>query len=102
MQLHGIANVLRYLGALDGESEPTPGQRTFSSSNGFTTPVAGMWLPEVGLTEEVIQGQRIGRIENLYGDEVAEIQAPVTGMVLYLTSSPAVKEAGLLGSVGAA
>ena len=34
--------------------------------------------------------------------QIAEILAPVTGMVLYLTSSPAVKEAGLLGSVGAA
>lgn len=102
MQLHGITNVLRYLGALEGEPEPTPGQRTFASSNGFHAPVEGMWLPEVALQEEVHQGQRIGRIENLYGDEVAEIQAPVTGMVLYLTSSPAVKEAGLLGSVGAA
>ncbi len=101
MQLRGIANVLRFLGALDGEPDPTPGQRVFSSSNGFHTPVEGMWLPEVGLTEEVTQGQRIGRIENLYGDEVAEIQAPVTGMVLYLTSSPAVKEAGLLGSIAA-
>ena len=101
MQLRGIANVLRYLGALEGEVEPTPGQRTFSSSNGFHTPVAGFWLPEVDLQQEVTQGQRIGRIENLYGDEIAEIQAPVTGMVLYLTSSPAVQEAGLLGSVGA-
>lgn len=102
MQIHGIANVLRYLGALEGEVEPTPGQRTFASSNGFHTPIEGMWLPEVDLQEEVTQGQRIGRVENLYGDEIAEIQAPVTGMVLYLTSSPAVKEAGLLGSVGAA
>jgi uncharacterized protein len=102
MQLHGIANVLRYLGALDGEPEPTPCQRTFASSNGFRSPVEGMWWPEVGLQEEVTQGQRIGRIESLYGDEIAEIQAPVTGMVLYLTSSPAVTEDGLLGSVGAA
>ncbi len=101
MQLRGIANVLRYLGALEGEVEPTSGQRTFSSSNGFHTPVAGFWLPEVDLQQEVTQGQRIGRIENLYGDEIAAIQAPVTGMVLYLTSSPAVQEAGLLGSVGA-
>ena len=102
MQVHGITNVLRYLGALDGDADPTPGQRTFASSNGFRSPVEGMWWPEVGLREEVNQGQRIGRIENLYGDEIAEIQAPVTGMVLYLTSSPAVTEDGLLGSVGAA
>lgn len=102
MQLRGIANVLRYLGALDGEVEPTPGQRIFSSSNGFHTPVEGVWLPEAALQEDVAQGQRIGRIENLYGDEIAEIRAPATGMILYLTSSPAVKEGGLLGSVGAA
>ncbi len=101
MQLHGVANTLRYLGALDGDVAATPGQRTFRSSNGFTSPAEGMWLPEVGLTDEVAQRQRIGRIENLYGDEIAEIVAPVTGMVLYLTSSPAVREAGLLGSIGA-
>lgn len=101
MQLRGIANVLRYLGALEGEPDPTPGQRIFASSNGFHTPVEGMWLPEVSLSQEVTKGQRIGRIENLYGDEIAEIQAPVSGMVLYLTSSPAVKEAGLLGSIAA-
>lgn len=102
MQLRGIANVLRYLGALDGDVEVTPGQRTFTSSNGFTSPAEGMWLPEVDLTDEVSAGQRVGRIEDLFGDEIAEIQAPVSGMVLYLTSSPAVREAGLLGSIGAA
>jgi predicted deacylase len=101
MQLRGIANVLRYLGALDGEPELTPNQCVFSASNGFHTPAEGMWLPEVGLTDEVTAGQRIGRIENLYGDVIAEIQAPVSGMILYLTSSPAVREGGLLGSIGA-
>lgn len=99
MQLLGIANVLRYLGALDGDVEATPGQRIFAASNGFNSPAEGMWLPEVGLQEEVRAGQRIGRIENLYGDEIAEITAPHTGMILYLTSSPAVCEAGLLGSI---
>lgn len=101
MQRRGITNVLRYLGALDGEPESTPGQRVLSSSNGFHTPAEGMWLPEVDLTDEVSAGQRIGRIENLYGDEIAAILAPVTGMVLYLTSSPAVREGGLLGSIAA-
>ncbi len=101
MQLRGIANVLRYLGALDGEPEPTPGQRVFRSSNGFHSPAEGMWLPEVSLTDEVAAGQRIGRIENLNGDETAAITASLSGMILYLTSSPAVREAGLLGSIGA-
>jgi predicted deacylase len=100
MQLRGIRNVLRYLGALEGEPEPTEKQRIFTSSNGFHTPEEGMWLPEVDLTDEVEAGQRIGRIENLFGDEIAEIQAPRSGMILYLTSSPAVRKDGLLGSIG--
>ncbi len=100
MQLRGIENVLRYLGALDGEVEAAPNQRVFRASNGFNAPAEGMWLPEVALTEEVRAGQRIGRIENLYGDEIAAITAPVSGAVLYLTSSPAVREGGLLGSIG--
>jgi predicted deacylase len=99
MQRAGIANVLRYLGALEGDVEPTPGQRTFGSSHPFHTPAEGLWFPEVDLLDAVTKGQRIGRVENLFGDEVAEINAPADGIVLYLTSSPAVRAEGLLGSI---
>ncbi len=102
MQVRGITNVLRHLGMLDGEPEPAETQRVLRSSNSVTSPAEGMWFPEVNLADEVTKGQRIGRIENLYGDQIAEIQAPVAGPVLYLTSSPAVREEGLLGSIGEA
>ena len=99
MQLRGIANVLRYLGALDGTVERTPGQRTFGSSHPVYTPAEGLWFPEANLLDTVTRGQRIGRVENLFGEEVAEISAPADGIVLYFTSSPAVRADGLLGSI---
>lgn len=99
MQLRGIANVLRFLGALDGTVESTPGQRTFGSSHPVFTPAEGLWFPEVNLLDSVTSGQRIGRVENLFGEEIAAIAAPATGLVLYLTSSPAVRVDSLLGSI---
>jgi predicted deacylase len=100
MQLRGIASVLRYLGMLAGEPESTPGQRVYSASQPITSPAEALWYPEVDLTAEVTAGQRIGRIESLFGDLLAEITAPATGTILYLTSSPAVRDNGLLGSIG--
>jgi predicted deacylase len=102
MQLRGTANVLRYLGAFDGEPEPTPGQRTCQASTAFLAPVEGLWFPEVSLTDNVTAGQHLGRIENLFGDPLTEITAASDGTILYLTSSPAVREGGILGSIGVA
>jgi predicted deacylase len=100
MQLRGIASVLRSLGALDGAPDAVPGQRVFSASHAITSPAEGLWHPEIGLRDEVDAGQRIGRIEDLFGDLLAEIVAPVSGTILYLTCSPAVRSSGLLGSIG--
>lgn len=99
MQVAGIANVLRFLGVLEGDVATRPGQRTFGSSRPVFTPSEGLWFPEVDLLQDVVAGQRIGRVENLFGEQVAEITAPADGIVLYLTSSPAVRSDGLLGSI---
>jgi predicted deacylase len=100
MQVRGIGNVLRYLGALEGEPESTPNQRVCKTSSALLAPVEGLWYPEVDLTDDVAAGQRLGRIENLFGDLLAEITAVAAGTILYLTSSPAVRKGGILGSIG--
>ena len=40
--------------------------------------------------DEVAAGQRLGAIEDLFGDERAAIEAPEDGIVLFMTSVPAV------------
>lgn len=100
-QKRGIQGVLRYLGALEGEPEIPANQRILHSSNSVLSPLEGLWFPEVTLLQEVSAGQRIGRIEDIFGTVLAEIHAPLPGVILYLTSSPAVREGGILGSVGA-
>ncbi len=102
MQMQGISNVLKHIGSLEGEPDSPEQQRVLRASRSVISPAEGLWFPEVDLEEEVTAGQRMGRIENLFGDELSAVRSPASGPVLYLTSSPAVYASGLLGSIGEA
>ena len=48
----------------------------------------------------VVAGQRLGAIEDLFGDERHAILAPEDGTVLFMTSVPAVDRNGILCGLG--
>jgi predicted deacylase len=62
---------------------------------------AGFWQAAVPVGEEVAGGTVLGRVRNLYGDVLEEIYAPRDGVVLFLTTSAAVANDGLLLGLGA-
>ena len=63
---------------------------------------AGWWEPAVRPGERVAAGQLLGMITTLDGTEVLqEITAPVAGVPMFVTSSPAVAADGLLLGLGA-
>jgi len=95
----GIENALRSLGMLDGEvrrNEPVE----IEQFTWLRSPVEGMWYPSVEVGARVQAEQNIGRIGNLYGDTLAEISAPHDGVVLFITSAPAMPLDGLIIAVG--
>jgi len=99
MMIDGIGNALRSLDMLDGEV------RAFKpvEIDQFTwlrSPVEGMWYPSVEVGAQVRGGQNIGRIGNLYGDTLVEISAPHEGVILFITSAPAMPQDGLIIAVG--
>ena len=51
--------------------------------------------------DTVAAGDRLGSVLDGFGDTVATITAPEAGVVLFLTSSPAVQADGLLVGLGA-
>ena len=51
--------------------------------------------------DTVSDGQVIGRITDLFGVPLAEITTPHGGVVLFVTSSPAMPNDGLVMAVGA-
>ncbi len=62
---------------------------------------AGWWEPAVGPGDAVAEGQLLGTISSLDGAAVLEtVIAPAAGVIMFLTSSPAVTADGLLLGLG--
>lgn len=97
----GLTNVLRHLGVLAGQA--VPGEelagRPAVQHEGWhwlRTPVAGWWEPAVPVGAGVEAGALLGTVSELLGGVVHEVRAPEAGVLLFLTTSPAVTEEGLL------
>jgi hypothetical protein len=108
--LRGLDGVLGYLGlvpaAADGQAhagQPPVPPVHLSRFLWPCTPVGGWWQPSVGTGEVVRAGQLLGTVESLDGGSTLEtVIAPADGVVLFITSSPAVEADGLLLGLGAA
>jgi uncharacterized protein len=63
---------------------------------------AGFWESPVQAGEKVTEGQVLGTVGSLDGSEVYEtITSPADGVIIFLTTSPAVADDGLLLGLGA-
>jgi predicted deacylase len=102
MLAEGVRNVLRHLEMLPGPVAPPPGnQRTVGSFVWLRCERAGWWDAAVGSGDEVREGQLLGTVRDLWGEVHEEIHAPRDGVVLFITTSPAVSDDGLLLGLGA-
>jgi hypothetical protein len=93
----GVINVLKHLGMLAGP--PQPGRLTHhllgdgNLDRVISAPLAGFFRAEVALLAEVESGQRLGIIQDFFGQISAEIKAERAGVVVFLRRRPSV-EAG--------
>ena len=100
--VQGTQNVMRSLGMLEGEVEPASvPQRSVDRFVWLRCREAGWWQPSVRVGDEVPAGGRLGAVLDLFGDELEVITAPEAGVPLFITSSPAVADDGLLLGLGA-
>jgi uncharacterized protein len=100
--VRGCRNAMRQLGMLPEPVEPAPGpQRTVDRFIWLRCERAGWWQPSVRVGDEVPAGGRLGAVLDPYGDELEVIEAPEPGVPLFITSSPAVADDGLLLGLGA-
>jgi predicted deacylase len=97
----GVRNVLRRLRMLPGEpSPPARPQQRVASFVWLRCEQAGWWEAAVAAGDAVAEDSVLGRVRNLWGDVLEEIRAPADGVVLFLTTSPAVAADGLLLGLG--
>jgi uncharacterized protein len=105
MHVAGLDGVLAALGmAAAREQAAPPAAPTYFGQ--FLWPrcrQAGWWAPTVKAGDAVTEGQVIGTVTSLDGAVVQEtVTAPADGVVIFVTSSPAVADDGLLLGLGAA
>jgi predicted deacylase len=98
----GVLRVLGHLGMIDDAPAPAAEPVVLSAFEWLYTPVEGLFYPTIAVGDEVGEGAVVGTIGTLTGERIAEIRSPVSGKVLFLTTSPAMKENGLLMGIGVA
>jgi uncharacterized protein len=100
--VRGLDGVLALLGIAElpaGTPEPSP--TVLNRFLWLRSERGGWWAPAVGTGDSVAEGQVIGTISTLDGSEVLEtITAPADGVPIFITSSPAVADDGLLLGLG--
>lgn len=103
LHVAGLDRVLVSLGMTDGPGPGGAGEPTFLSRfRWLRCDAGGWWEPAVTAGEHVAEGQLLGTVSNLDGARVHEVVvAPADGVIIFLTSSPAVADDGLLLGLGA-
>lgn len=97
----GTMRVLRHLGMLSGEPLEPRAVTEVAAFTWLRSPAEGLWYPTVAAGDEVSEGQVIGNVRDLFGAPLADITTPHGGVVLFVTSSPAMPTDGLVMAVGA-
>lgn len=100
--VEGTRNALRSLEMLPGPvSPPRADMRLVGAFDWLRCRGAGFWESAVAAGDEVEEGRLLGRVTSLHGEVQEEIHAPRDGVVLFLTTSAAVSDDGLLLGLGA-
>ena len=118
LHVRGLDRVLAALGMIDGPAAKEGEAGTQGPARSETAPEsaptmlsrfiwlrcdnAGWWEPAVRPGDTVAEGQLLGTVTSIDGGAVMQsITAPVAGVPMFITSSPAVEADGLLLGLGA-
>ena len=98
--VRGVQNIVRMLGILAGAPEPVAPPTLLARFDWLRSPHEGIFHCQVSVGDQVAASQVIGEMIDLLGNQLGEITAPADVVVLFLVTSPAIKQDGLLMGIG--
>ena len=96
----GVTNILRTIGAISGRSDSVEPPTVVKTFEWLRSPVEGIFHCHVRVDQMVKARELVGEMTDLVGDPIAALTAPVSGVVLFTVTSPAIKKGGLLLAIG--
>ena len=90
--LDAARNILRHLKMLPGEVEQTDGAILHRKLHYLASPATGTFFPVASAGEVVEPGALLAYVSDFFGNRVAEIRAPVRGVVLVIYDTPPVNK----------
>lgn len=100
LHLRGLRRVLIQLGMSDGALEPLPAPTMIGEFVWVRTERGGFFRKGIAAGDTITAGQPLGQMVDLWGQPLAEVSSPVDGVALFVTTSPAIGDGGLLAGIG--
>jgi predicted deacylase len=98
--VQGSENVMRYLKMLPGEVRPVEHPVWIGEITTVRSDQDGIFYPQVVPEGYVQQGMRIGYTTDYFGNKLADVIAPVSGVVVYVCSVPSMKKGDTAAYIG--
>jgi predicted deacylase len=85
---------------LDGEIDALPAPTQIQDFVWVRAQRGGFFRKRIVAGDMLKAGQTIGQMADLWGTPQEEIASPVDGVALFVTTSPAISDNGLLAGIG--
>lgn len=93
--------VLNHFGVYDfGDQGPVPNKILCTKCNDINADAEGFWIPEIEMYGRYKKGDRIGYIQDIWGNKIKECFFDCDCMVYYYTDAPTIKPGWMLCTIG--
>ena len=96
---HGIHNLMRHLGMLEGTPEANPGVVWLKDYEVIRSPVTGVFRAAVRDGYAIAEGGLLGELYDAFGAKISDVRAPFAGIVNYVIGTPPAVEGQPLAMV---
>ena len=98
--IQGSENVMRYLKMLPGDVKPVDHPVWIGAITTVRSDQDGIFYPLVVPEAYVTQGMRVGYVTDYFGNKLADVVSPVSGVVVYVCSVPSMKKGDTAAYIG--
>ena len=97
----GLRRALHVAGLIEEPEEgPRRDSRVLPNEAWLRSDVTGCWHPAVDVGQEVVAGQVVGEVQDPFGSPLRVVEAPISGVVLFLVTTLAMNAGDPLLAIG--